>query len=257
MKHIRTHIAFCMVLLLLMSLWGCSGTPSQPSSIPASKPSQAENDRIEPYAITPLDEPCGGAMTYEEFFSIERADTPSPERHQKPDIPLSFSFYTDGFFDERGFIWNTEHELYWANESETTSVLLYRTSENILLQSVGKHTIIWTQYIVGQEAGGRSLHRMYIPTMQIDTILDYEQSVTINTLNFSSGYSTTDFYMIMGDWYFEEQGISDNFMMLVYSTLTNQFYETGYYFTNEGIRADYLSRRDQDIEDMKKQEDIT
>lgn len=63
--------------------------------------------------------------------------------------------------------------------------------------------------------------------------------------------------MIMGDWYFEEQGISDNSMMLAYSTLTDQFYETGYYFVNEGIRADYLSRRDQDIEDMKKQEDTT
>lgn len=256
MKRIREGIAFCMVLLLLLGLAGCA-EPTPSSSAPPSSSSEQSSvpelePEIEPYVITPLDTPMNGGMTYEEYFSIERAVKPSEYLHNKEiKGELYYAYKTDRFFGEMGIVYHTDHEIYWLGESGE-EVLIYRSPKNIHGINVYEDIMVWYEYksekINGTEIMDRGMHRFYIPQLQHDVwAMVYDGYLT--TIGIPGGVSTTDIKIIqtVSREKHEQGGYSEKQKMYIYSSLTDNTYEVEFSIFDDKVREQYLPIRDREL----------
>ncbi len=255
MKRIRNAIAFCMVLLLLLGAAGCaesmpsSSVPPSSSSEPSSEP-EPESE-IEPYVITPLDTPMNGGMTYEEYFSVERAVMPSEYLRKELQGELYHTWRTNQFWSKMGLVYHTDHEIYWLSDTGE-EILIWRTAKKIYDIVVYKDIMIWKEYtcekVDSVDIMDWEMHRMYIPQLWHDRLATvYDGSLT--TIEIPGGVSTTDIKIIqtVSREKHEQGGYVEHVEQYVYSDLTGKKYKIENAIWDEDVRNEYLHLRNQDI----------
>ena len=255
MKRIREGIAFCMVLLLLLGLAGCA-EPTPSSSAPPSSSSEQSSlpelePEIEPYVITPLDTPMNGGMTYEEYFSIERAVKSSEYLTKEINGELYYAWQTNRFFGKMGIVYHTDHEIYWLGDNGE-GILIRRTAKKVHAMVAYEDVLIWQEYtcekVDGVDIMDREMHRMYIPQMRHEVWATVHDG-KLTTIGMPDGASTTDIKIIqtVAREKHEQGGYSEKQKMYIYSSLTDNTYEVEFSIFDDKVREQYLPIRDREL----------